>query len=594
MGSICWALKKLWRTDRWFVFYIFSGVPFTVLLPLLTSYFTKVLLDCLGSGVAFKEYAVMVVAFLTGIAGMEILKHVIDGRKSARHYYPTVVYQAEMSAHMNDGMDFENTETQKFQEIAQYAYGDACTGNCSLEFIWRDISNFLISLVGVGAYGSLLGILHPVLFIVIWVTAIVAYVTSRWQPSYYEGHKQEFEKEKRKIEYFKGLSLDFSLAKDIKLYGLEQWLDRMLRDYQSYVLLWEKKLSLRGVFAAVLAGIMSLLQNGTAYLVLIGSLFAGDITVGDFVFYFGMVSGLAMHLQSIIGNMARLSTRAEQIAHYRDFFDFPNRLNYSEGCELPKGPVKIEFKDVHYRYDGAEKDTLNGINLTIQEGESIALVGMNGAGKTTLVKLLCGFLQPTQGEILVNGKHITEYNIKEYYSLISAVFQNIVPLAFTMFEYVTSADPARPTAREDAKLAMQKAGIWEKIEGLEHGTDTHLKKGVFEDSVDLSGGEMQKLVLARAIYKDSSILILDEPTAALDPVAENKLYLQYRELTKGKTSVYISHRFASTRFCDRIILLEDGMVTETGTHEELLEKNGQYAYMFGVQAKYYKEEVEYA
>ena len=158
-----------------------------------------------------------------------------------------------------------------------------------------------------------------------------------------------------------------------------------------------------------------------------------------------------------------------------------------------------------------------------------------------------------------------------------------------MFEYVANAELDRPTAREDAKTAMQLAGIWEKIESLEHGMDTHLMKGIYDDGVDLSGGEMQKLVLARALYKKSVILILDEPTAALDPIAENNLYQRYRELTYGKTSVFISHRFASTRFCDRILLLEDGKVAESGTYAELMRQNGNYAYMFGVQAKYYKE-----
>ena len=216
-------------------------------------------------------------------------------------------------------------------------------------------------------------------------------------------------------------------------------------------------------------------------------------------------------------------------------------------------------------------------------------MGVNGAGKTTLVKLLCGLYKPTKGEILVGGKRIEEYNIEEYYSLISAVFQEIKAVAFTVFEFVASADLARKDARKDAVAAMKSAGIYEKVERLPNGMDTHLVKGVYDDGVDFSGGEMQKLVLARAIYKNGAILILDEPTAALDPIAENNLYLKYQELTKGKTSVYISHRFASTRFCDRIVLLEDGVIKESGSHKELMEKGGRYAYMFGVQSKYYKE-----
>ena len=589
IGSIVWALKRLWKIDNRFVFYIFSAVPFILVVPLASSYFTKLLLDALGRGASFGELVVIVVGFIGGVALLEVLRAFLNSRCAARRYYPTGIYQTEMTTHAHNEMDYENTEKQDLIKIWKYAQGNACSGNCALEFVWQDISGFLVALLGIGTYGSLLGVLNPALFAVVAVVSIASYFTTRWQPKYYEKHKDKFEKEKRKLNYIKGISESFPAAKDVKLYGMEPWLDAMARDYQSYILMWEKKCSLRGLLASILAGLMSFVQNGAAYVVLIGALLAGEISVGDFVFYFGVVGSIAGFLHSIIQNVAKLNTRAEQIDYYRDFFSYPNVMNYGEGCALPEGAVKIELRNVWYRYDGADDFTLKGINLTVDSGESIALVGMNGAGKTTLIKLICGFYLPTKGEILVNGKRIEEYNVHEYYSIISAVFQEIRQVAFTMFEFVASSDLTRATAREDAIDAMKKAGIWEKIESLENGIDTHLMKGIYDDGVDLSGGEMQKLVLARAIYKDGSMLILDEPTAALDPIAENNLYLQYRALTKGKTSIYISHRFASTRFCDRIILLEKGQITESGTHNELMAQNGQYAYMFGVQAKYYKE-----
>ncbi len=589
IGSIVWALKRLWKIDNRFVFYIFSHAPFAIIAPLASSYFTKLLLDALGRGASFGELVVVVVCFVGGVALLEMLRALVNSRCAARQYYPTCVYQTEMSAFIHNRMDYENNEKQDFKKISQYAMGNARSGNCALEFIWRNISGLLVALLGIGTYGSLLSVLNPALFAVVLAVSIVSYYTTRWQPKYYEKHKDKFEKETRKLNYIKGISESFPAAKDVKLYGMEPWLDAMARDYQSYILMWEKKCSLRGLWASILAGVMSFVQNGAAYVVLIGALLAGEMSVGDFVFYFGVVGSIAGFLHSIIQNVAKLNTRAEQIDYYRDFFSYPNVMNYGEGCALPKGAVKIELRDIWYRYDGAEDYTLKGINLTVDSGESIALVGMNGAGKTTLIKLICGLYLPTKGEILVNGKKIEEYNIHEYYSIISAVFQEIRQVAFTMFEFVASSDLTRATAREDAIEALKKAGIWEKIDSLENGIDTHLMKGIYDDGVDLSGGEMQKLALARAIYKNGCMLILDEPTAALDPIAENNLYLQYRALTKGKTSIYISHRFASTRFCDRIILLENGQITETGTHDELLAQNGQYAYMFGVQAKYYKE-----
>lgn len=588
-GCLVWAIKNLWRLDKSFVFFIFAAVPIAVISPLVSSYFSKYLIDSIGAGKPFADLAWIVIFFITASLTLNVLSNFINARCSSRRYYPTCVYQTEMGYTQGYKTDFENHEKQDYKKISGYAWRDASSGNCALEFIWTDLSGALIHLLGIVTYASLLAFINPIVFVVVITVSILSYFTTLWQNKYYEKHKHLWEKESRKAGYLGGLSENLQVAKDIKLYGLEEWLNKMMSDYRAHIIMWNKRCRLRGLWASILAGLMTLIQNGVAYVVLIGMLLTGSLSAGDFVFYFGIVGSVAGFLHGVVGDVAKLNKRADKIAYYREFYDYPNKFNYGNGCELPTGAVTIELRDVWYKYDGAEDYTLKGINLTLQAGESLAFVGVNGAGKTTLVKLICGFYRPTKGEILVNGKLIDEYNIHEYYTMISAVFQEIRPVCFTMFEYVASADINRPSAREDAITAMKLAGIWEKIESLENGIDTHLMKGIYDDGVDLSGGEMQKLVLARAIYKNGSVLILDEPTAALDPIAENNLYLQYRELTHGKTSIYISHRFASTRFCDRILLLGDGVIKESGTHDELMAQNGQYAYMFGVQAKYYKE-----
>ena len=589
LGCLVWAIKNLWRLDKSFVFFIFASVPVAVITPLVGSYFSKYLIDSIGAGKPFSDLAWIVAFFIFARLILEILNSYIRTRCGSRRYYPTSIYQTEMSYTHDYKTDFENTEKQDFKTINNYAWGDASHGNCALEFIWKDLSDALIHLLGIATYASLLAFIDPIIFAVVIVISVLSYFPTRWNSIYYEKTKHKWEKVGRKRAYLAELSQNFQAAKDIKLYGLEDWINNMMCDYQGYLLLWSRKYCRCDLLVSILAGIMTLIQDGVAYVVLIGMLFAGNLSVGDFVFFFGIVGSVSGFLHGIVRDVAKLNKRADKIAYYREFYDYPNKFNHGKGCELPTGAVKIELRDVWYKYDGAEDFTLKGINLTIEEGESLALVGINGAGKTTLVKLICGLYRPTKGEILVNGKHIDEYNIEEYYSMISAVFQEIRPVCFTMFEYVASVDLDRPTAREDAIAAMKLAGIGEKIESLENGIDTHLMKGIYDDGVDLSGGEMQRLVLARAIYKNGNMLILDEPTAALDPIAENKLYLQYRNLTKGKTSIYISHRFASTRFCDRIVLLEGGIIKESGTHDELMAQNGQYSYMFGVQAKYYKE-----
>lgn len=589
ISNLVWAMRYMWELDRSFIYLNFMTIPVTVALPLVQAYFTKILVDGISLGQTFTQLTTLCTGFMLLIVLLHALEYYLSVKVRSWLYYPTSCFQTKLFRQNNYETDYENTEKQTYNELFGYAVADATHGGCSIEFIWQDLVKLLTQILGIATYASLLVVIDPLIFLIVAVVSGLSYFAGRWQNTYYEKHKHEWEKENRKISYLTALSDDFSSAKDIKLYHLNSWLEKMLRDYQSYVLFWNKKCSLRGVWAAILAGFMMLVQDGAAYLFLIAQLIDKTISVGDFVFYFGVVGSIAANLTGLAASLAKLNTRADKIAYYRELFDYPNTFNRGEGAPLPTGPVTIEFRDVWYRYAGAQEDTIRGLNLTIREGESIALVGVNGAGKTTLVKLLCGLYTPTRGEIFVDGRPIREYNIHQYYSLISAVFQKVSLVAYTIFEFITSADSDRPTALDDAADALRAVGLWEKIESLPNGIYTHLMKGIYDDGIDLSGGEMQKLLLARAIYKNGPILLLDEPTAALDPIAENELYLQYRALTRGKTSIYISHRFASTRFCDRILLLENGKITESGTHEELMCHGGQYAYMFGVQSKYYKE-----
>ena len=386
------------------------------------------------------------------------------------------------------------------------------------------------------------------------------------------------------------IATDRQYGKDIRIFGLREWVEGLWEDamrlYHGFLVRREKAY----LWANIIDLALLLVRNGAAYAYLIWLTLTQGLSVAQFLLYFGAATGFAQWVGGILEKFAKLRKQCLDISTVREFLEYPEPFRFEDGTPLEKRldiPYELRLEHVSYRYPGAEKNTIDGMDLTIHPGENLAIVGLNGAGKTTLVKLLCGFLDPTEGRVLLNGQDIRQYDRRDYYKLFAAVFQDFSVLSATVAENVAQTRTGIDEAR--VRVCLEQAGLTEKVRSLPKGLETQVGRDVYEDGIELSGGQTQRLMLARALYKNAPVLVLDEPTAALDPIAEDDIYQKYNEMTKGRTSLFISHRLASTRFCDRILYLKDGRVAEEGTHEQLLKQSGGYAQLFEVQSQYYRE-----
>lgn len=468
----------------------------------------------------------------------------------------------------------------------------ACAGNSeSSEAIWTTLTDLMTSCIGFVVYLALLTNLNLWLAALVAATTAVSYFASKRINEWGYLHRSEELELTKKIEYANKTATSREFAKDIRMFGLRGWLEDLwgstMRLYSAFCAKRERKY----IWANIIDIVLTFLRNGIAYAFLIGITVKNGLPASQFLLYFAALSGFAQWVVEILDKLSVMHKQSLDISTIREFLDWDEPFDLNGGERIafePNKQYEIRLDNVSFRYPKADKDTLSHINLTVHPGEKLAIVGLNGAGKTTLVKLVCGFLDPTEGRILLNGEDIRKFNRNDYYALFSAVFQEFSVLDVTVKENVAQCVDGIDETR--VWQCIDKAGLTEKIRSLPKGIETHLGRRVFKDGVEFSGGQTQRLMLARALYKNAPILVLDEPTAALDPIAENDIYQKYNDMTHGRTSFFISHRLASTRFCDRIIFVDGGKIAEEGTHDELLKNGGGYAYLFEVQSKYYRSD----
>lgn len=581
-SNIKFLIKNWFKKDSFGTILVFLSAILTIIIPLFDAYILKTITAAIIEGLDAEQFILSLISLFIFYILLKILNTWMDTRNDFFQTKVSMLYGVDLiSALMDkDLLDFKTADQKSlFERSKSFAFeGEQADG------AWSAIrlSNLITSFLGFFAYAIIFSFLSYKLVLIILISALItAYFQDRLM-LYGDKITDDMANEESRHYYMYKVSLDDGAQKEIRLNNALSWLvyhlDKISKAYYSLLRGWTKKANR----VSLVEGIFGFIRDLFTYVLLTKSVLNGEISAANFIFYLSLVLGFSEWLNNFSGHIRSLRRISLVCDKYRTFVQDKADLNTEK--IILKSIDEIKLEDVSFAYD-EDNEILKNINLTIKKGESIAIVGENGAGKTTLIKLITKLFDASSGRILINGIDIDLYDKKSIYKRISALFQDYFLMPTTLINNLDD----KQQDRVQAEKFIDEMGLSNRVTSLENGLDTELIN-IEDNKVEgFSGGETQKLLFIKSLMKDSDLLILDEPTSALDPIAEEKLYLKYKDFTKDKMAIFISHRITSTRFCDRIIYLDDKSIAEVGTYDELMNLGGKYKAMFDMQAKYYKE-----
>ena len=578
-------LKELYDFKPRIYLSLFLYIIIEAVFPLLQLLLSAFVIQWLMEGIAIQDYLVRLLLMIVGVGAASLgqtyfMLLLEENQNTFRSYMQTKIAKKYLA------LDYPLLIGKEAQE--RYNSANELTWNNMTLFgrLPLEIIEFGSSLVGLFLYIRILGQLESFFFLFVGGFIILVAIFKYLQVKLDRKIFQEKAANTQKRRYLRKIYGESRITKDVRLYQMREWLERIEETIiDNYHTILKPKVQLDWTESTVInIGIVVL--AGLSYFRSVQLIVAGVIPVSSFVVYAGSVTLLAQTIIQFVTAIGNMTVSLNETKQYDRFMSQEQVFNHQAGEMTPKTPIEIELRDVTYTYPNSDEPTIKSVSFTIQPNEKLAVVGENGAGKSTLINLITGLLIPDSGEILINGISQKDFNIGDYYDLFAPVFQEKYLLTYSIKDTIIQG---LPYEIEKYERILELSGVEQIIARFSKGDDTKIVRSVYSDGVTLSGGQLQKVKLAQALYKDAPILLLDEPTAALDPIAEHQIYQDYFKFSKDKMSIFISHRLSSTRFCDRILYIKNGEISEEGTHEELMADQKDYYRLYEAQAHYYRE-----
>lgn len=591
IDNIRYVLRCLIRIEPISALLIPVGVLANATKKYLWSFISKLVIDFIVLEYTDMQYLSLIMVFIV----VEIIAAVSDTFFSNLMFWRYTHARFEMVNEKNKkimSMPYIMVQDPDIMDSYQRADNACCNDSDGIQGMMRTTVNFFIYMAA-AAVGIILGSFNIYIMFILICAAIMNFVIKNNIDKYTKIHVSDaLAMWRRKHTYMQNTTMDLKAAKEIRLYDMNSFMIKKYSEINKERYEAQKKKERLSFAADAGYNVIWAFCQIILYGWIIYSAVNRKITVGNLTLYLTSMTTLFNGIIRLLDIANKLFSQSREVEDYRKFIDI-------EIEEDTSGMVKTEvlefdeynftFRNVLFKYPKSDNYVLCNLNLTISSGEKLAVVGINGAGKSTMIKLLLGLYEPTQGVILLNGVDIKKYDRTSYYNIFAPVFQEIPIFAFPLIENV-SMNTLDNTDIKRAEYAVGLSGLSNKAGSLKKGIFTELLKVISDDGVELSGGENQKIGLARAVYKNAPVIVLDEPTASMDALAESRFYRNFDKMMGGKTAIYISHRLSAARFCSKIALFDNGNLAEYGTHESLMAAGGMYSDMFKIQAQYYHEE----